>query len=380
MPKGGRRARSFLAWTVYTWTVGHHGWALPPSSLQMAADDPSGSYGRFNQGVSDGWRSARFTRAWPLSPPATSMKRQAGHSIHLHRRSERQPVSRSPHSDAPHGRIPIGVDRELAPRLAVALAYIRKNGTDFIGWIDVGGLYCEETRTLEDGRTLPVSVLTNRPDSRRFLLTNPDDYSLTYNGLVIVVEKRRSNGWQALASYTLSRTTGLQVSSGANAGDPQVSPVAPAFPSTTFGRDPNNLTNAYGRLPNDRPHMFRLMGTTDVPRTGFAVGASLQYFSGKPWAATTQIALPQGDQRILLEPRGWRRLSSQSLLDVRVSRRIPFGRMGHVELLLDVLNVLNDTAEESLATDNLFSPNFAQSALFIDPRRAMVGVRLNLGR
>ena len=47
---------------------------------------------------------------------------------------------------------------------------------------------------------------------------------------------------------------------------------------------------------------------------------------------------------------------------------------------MDVLNALNDTAEEGLATDNLFSPNFGQPTVFMDPRRAMVGVRLNLGR
>ena len=38
--------------------------------------------------------------------------------------------------------------------------------------------------------------------------------------------------------------------------------------------------------------------------------------------AAALTALPQGDQRILLEPRGSRRLSSQSLLDVRVSKTI----------------------------------------------------------
>jgi hypothetical protein len=54
--------------------------------------------------------------------------------------------------------------------------------------------------------------------------------------------------------------------------------------------------------------------------------------------------------------------------------------VGQIELLLDVLNVLNDTAEESLATDNLFSPNFGRPTVFMDPRRAMIGVRLNLGR
>jgi hypothetical protein len=47
---------------------------------------------------------------------------------------------------------------------------------------------------------------------------------------------------------------------------------------------------------------------------------------------------------------------------------------------LDVLNALNDTAEEALATDNLFSPNFSHPTVFMDPRRAMLSVRLNLGR
>jgi hypothetical protein len=197
----------------------------------------------------------------------------------------------------------------------------------------------------------------------------------------MVVEKRRANGWQALASYTLSRAYGLQASSGATAGDPQVSTVAPAFPTAiNFGRDPNSLTNADGRLPNDRPHMFRVMGTIDVPRTGVVVGANLQYFSGKPWAATAQIALPQGDQRILLEPRGSRRLSSQSILDVRLSRTIPIRGSGRIELILDVLNALNDTAEEALASDILISPNFGRPAVFMDPRRAMLSARLNLGR
>jgi hypothetical protein len=105
----------------------------------------------------------------------------------------------------------------------------------------------------------------------------------------------------------------------------------------------------------------------------------MQYFTGKPWAATAQIGLPQGSQRIFLEPRGSRRMSSQSLLDVRVSRKIFSGSWGQVELLVDVLNTLNSTAEEVLATDNLYSPTFAQPTVFTDPRRAMIGVRFKLG-
>ena len=195
----------------------------------------------------------------------------------------------------------------------------------------------------------------------------------------MAAEKRRSHGWQAFGSYTLSEASGLQASSGAIAAGSQISTIA-GTPFGTFGQDPNSLTNATGMLPNDRPHMFRVMGSVDVPKTGLVLAANFQHFSGKPWAATTQMSLPQGDQRILLETRGSRRLSSQSLLDLRLSKTIVIGGMRRIELLVDVLNVLNDSAEEGLATDNLFSPTFGQSTVFIDPRRAMIGVRLNLGR
>jgi len=78
-------------------------------------------------------------------------------------------------------------------------------------------------------------------------------------------------------------------------------------------------------------------------------------------------------------------LSSQTLFDVRLSRAIAFGNLGRIDLLLDVLKLLNDTAEESLATETLMtemvlSPTFGQPVSFVDPRRAMISVRLNLGR
>lgn len=294
------------------------------------------------------------------------------------------PRIRAPHSNE----VSVGIDREIGRHLAVAIAYVRKDGRDFIGWTDAGGRYRQETRLLRDGRLLPVFVLENRTTDRRFLLTNPDGYSLTYNGLVVVAEKRRSHGWQAFGSYTLSTAYGLQASSGAPASGAQASTVAPppAPAGLTFGRDPNDLTDARGRLPNDRPHVFRAMGSVDVHRTGFVVAANFQHFSGKPWAATAVVSLPQNaQQRILLEPRGSRRLSSQSLLDVRLSRAVALKGVGRVELILDVLNALNDTAEEGLVTDILqtethANANFGRPNVFIDPRRAMLSVRLTLGR
>ena len=337
------------------------------------------SYGRFNQGVLTGELSPFHPGATPTTTTAFDSA-TGGYTnivsvVDPRRNLQLDPDTRSPRTD----RYSIGVDRELARQLSLAIAYVHKAGSQFIGWTDVGGRYREETRVLPDGRSLPVFVIANSTADRRFLLTNPDDYSLTYNRLVMAIEKRRSRSWQAFGSYTYSKTTGLQVSGGATAAGPQVSTIA-GTPFLTFGQDPNSLTNARGRLPNDRPHMLRLMGSVDLPGTGFAFAANVQHFSGKPWAATTQIALPQGDQRILLEPRGTRQLSSQTQVDLRLSRPISFGGSTRVEVFVDVLNALNDTAEEGLATDNQFSPNFAQPAVFMDPRRAMIGVRFNLGR
>ena len=361
---------------LYTWNVVSPRLGVTAKLTENGRTIMRASYGRFNQGVLTG----ELSPFHPGVTPTTTMAYNAatgGYTTLVSVVDPRINLALDPDTQTPRtDEYSVGVDREITPRLAAAVAYIRKEGSNFIAWTDVGGQYREETRTLPDGRGLPVFVLTNGTAARRFLLTNPDGYSLTYNGLVIALDKRRSNGWQAFGSYTFSRTSGLQASSGAAADGAQLSTIAP---NNTFGRDPNNLTNAEGRLPNDRPHIFRVMGTVDVPRTGFVIAANLQYFSGKPWAASTQVVLPQGDTRILIEPRGTRRLSSQSLLDLRVSRT--FGSSGRrVELLLDVLNLLNDTAEEAVATDNFFSANFARPTVFMDPRRAMVSVRFNLDR
>ena len=363
---------------MYTWNL----WSPRlGATAKLTADGRTmlrASYGRFSQGVLTGELSPFHPGVSPMTTrefdPATGGYTRFVTTIDSRVNLRLDPKVRAPRTDE-YG---IGINREVSRGLAAEIGYIRKKGSHFIGWTDVGGQYREEVRTLRDGRPLPVFVLVNSTRDQRFLLTNPEGYSLNYHGLVVAVEKRRSKGWQAFGSYTASKTSGLQASSGEIASAAQASTIA--TPTRTFGRDPNDLTNARGRLSNDRPHIFRVMGAVDVPRTGFVIAANLQHFSGKPWAATAQVPLPQGSQRIFLETRGSLRLPSQTLLDLRVSRTISFGSVGRVEVLVDVLNALNDRAPEAVATDNLFSPNFGQPTVFMDPRRAMVGLRLNLGR
>lgn len=334
------------------------------------------SYGRFNQGILTGELDSISQGTTPITTKAYE-EATGGYTRTVSVVDSRINIALDPHTRSPHtDEFSVALDRDLPANVRLSTAYIGKRGGDFIGWVDRGGAY---TLTLQEGTNLPLYRLTNSPADRRFVLTNPDELSLAYDGLVVALDKRMSRGWRASGSYTYSRARGLQVMSNGLAEDPQFSTIArPAF--LTFGQDPNDLTNASGRLPNDRPHVFRTTGVVQLPWQGIMFAGNLQIFSGKPWAATTQVTLPQGSRRILLEPRGTRRLSTQSLLDLRVSKTVRLGGATSVDLIFDALNVLDDHAEEALVSDNRSSQTFGAPKLFVDPRRAMLGVRLNLGR
>ena len=136
------------------------------------------SYGRFHQGVLTGELS-------PFHPAASSTTTTAWNAttggyttpvsvVNPRRNLLLDADMRTPRTDE----YSLGLDRELGRRLALAIAYIRKDGSDFIGWTDIGGIYREETRVLPNGGTLPVQVLTSPTADRRFLLTNPETMRL----------------------------------------------------------------------------------------------------------------------------------------------------------------------------------------------------------
>jgi TonB dependent receptor/Carboxypeptidase regulatory-like domain len=363
--------------TLYTWNV------LSPRlglTARLSADGRTmlrTTYGRFHQGILTGEPSAVHPGLTPITTaafdPVTGQYSRIISVVDPTVNLRLDPHTKSPQTD----QLGIGVERELDHRLSIAASWVHKAGSDFIGWTDTGGVYQPDTRTLQNGQTIPVSVLTNGTASRRFLLTNPSNYLLRYNGMVLTLDKRWSGDWQALVSYTLSKANGLEPSNGLPVGNGQFSST---FGGNTFGRDPNTLTNATGNLADDRTHAFRAMGSLPILRTGLIVAANFQYLSGLPWGASAQVSLPQGLTRILLEAPGSRRLSSQTLMDVRLSRAFELAPKTRVELLLDVFNAFNSTAEERLADDNFFSQNFGRPSVFVDPRRAMLGARFSFSQ
>src|SRR5215204_4237274 len=222
--------------TLYTWNVWSPRLGVTTRLTSDGRTMLRASYGRFHQGVLTG----ELAPIHPGQTPITTMAfdtATGGYTRLVSVVDPRTNLRLDPGTAAPFtDEYSVGVDRELRGGISGAIAYIRKNGENFIGWTDTGGIYREETRAMTDGRVVPVLALTNGTASRRFLLTNQDGYLLTYDGVVTAVEKRYSSGWHAFTSYTWSRTYGLQPSSGGVASDAQSSSTL----GGAFGRDPNS--------------------------------------------------------------------------------------------------------------------------------------------
>ena len=175
---GTKPARPSRGWALlYTWNI----WSPRLGfTARLTADGRAvlrASYGRYSQGVLTG----EFGVFHPGAMPVTTRRFSAatgGYTIPVSvvdsSNLQLNPNLRAPHTDE----YSVGVDREIGRRLSATLAYVRKDGANFIGWTDTGGQYVEETRTVE-GHTVPVYRLTNATSDRRFLLTNPPGYSLT---------------------------------------------------------------------------------------------------------------------------------------------------------------------------------------------------------
>src|SRR6185436_2771325 len=140
--------------TLYTWNVVSPRLGM---TTKLSGDGRTmlrASYGRFSQGVLTGEIGLFHPAVTPVTTAAFDAA-TGGYtrivSIVDSRSLTLDQKTRAPHSDE----YSVGIDREIGRRVAAAIAYVRKDGSNFIGWSDVGGEYRAETRTVS-GQSLPV--------------------------------------------------------------------------------------------------------------------------------------------------------------------------------------------------------------------------------
>jgi hypothetical protein len=201
----------------------------------------------------------------------------------------------------------------------------------------------------------------------RFVYTNPDGLESDYTGVEIQLTKRLSDKWQMLVGATFGRANGFAKGSGnfvASAADN-------GFDGALFD-NPNSLINAEGRLFWDRPVIFKLSGSYQVPYDVILAGF-FRAQTGQPFPRTLVVGdLNQGTATIFAEPVGSTRLDNVYTLDLRVEKKLNFARSA-LGLSLDIFNVFN--ANTTLEADNISGPFYLRPRTILSPRVARLGVR-----
>jgi hypothetical protein len=196
--------------------------------------------------------------------------------------------------------------------------------------------------------------------------TNRDDFHQKYHTFVLQAYKRFSRRWQLQGSYQ------WEVSEGFSSAAVSTSQTGPG----TFGADPNQLINAYGRFPTDSTHSFRASSTVELPwKIQFAIREVFE--SGRPYGRTVTIrGLSQGNVTVIAQPRGTFELPSRNDLAVRIGKDFSLSGSRQLRLSLDIQNIFNSDTPLSVAI-NSSQGTYGQTTSISLPRRALLGIRFN---
>lgn len=267
----------------------------------------------------------------------------------------------------------IGLERELIPDLRLDVSFIIKEEANFIRARDVTGVYEEMPfEDLFEGVTQTLTVFNRVSDSSEslYMSTNRDDFDQSYKSVVIQANKRFSRNWTLNGAYQWQRGFsyaggGIGVSSqsfrGQGAGG--------------FGADPNDLTNAYGRMPSDATHSFNVTSAINFPYD-VVLGARYTLQSGQPFGRVINVPLDQGIRQVLASPRGTYELDATNILSLRFDKDIVFGENRRLRVSFDIFNLFNSTAAIELRNNSSSAgDDFLQQTETIFPRSAMFALR-----
>ncbi|MGA7991956.1 MAG: TonB-dependent receptor [Thermoanaerobaculia bacterium] len=194
-----------------------------------------------------------------------------------------------------------------------------------------------------------------------FVLHNFPNAKRVYTGATIDITKRYSHGWYLNANYTYSRLYG-------NFDDDFATLLFNN--SSSLEDEPGRYTddpasNLSGLLGQDRPHIFKVLGSYDLP-FGFTLGGFLRIQSGTPWEAHGYTA---SQYARYLEPAGSRRLPTWTNFDLLGAYTFKFGGDMSVRVEGRVQNLFN--------TQTVLSVNQLQyTDPYVDPP---TGSAANLG-
>ncbi len=269
-------------------------------------------------------------------------------ALEVTRQVSRYSGDRIPYTHA----LSVGIDRQLAPDFSVSAMYVRRRSRDLL------------TRRV-------INLFDVPPGNQNFGKTRdggPQINQVTYDGLVdydgIVVSARRrfTDRYQVELSYTGSRArdnllTGSVGSTFANNNHPELD---------------------YGPSNQSAPHIFVASGVAvlpfDVNVSGIAFWRSGTAFNPRGLIDSDGDGLV--DQRDLSQTRNAFRVKAYADLDLRVEKKVRFGRHA-ASVLVEAFNLFN--RDNILNVNAVSGPNFGTPAAYLPGREVQFGVRYLFG-
>ena len=289
------------------------------------------------------------------------------------------PNYRNPYTD----QFVIGFDRELGNQLALQVNYAYKRGNDYAAWRDIAGVY-EPAVYIDDqgadatGQPIPVLRLVSDRADRSFLIGNDDRLKTRIHALTVQVAKRMSDNWQLNSSFSYLKTDGAVATEPGRSDNEPTADGDTALHFSSFGQNPNDFVNLGGRLPGERPWIFKTQVLYQFPHD-FLVAVNYVGQSGKAWPREVRLDsdITGIGSTINAELRdGSRLVDDWHLLDVRLQKLFQIGPRARVGAFFDFLNVLNSGANENVLSLLGTSDVFGVRSEFLPPRRVMIGARL----
>jgi hypothetical protein len=188
-----------------------------------------------------------------------------------------------------------------------------------------------------------------------------------YDALEVRLDKRSSKRYYFNASYTYSRLFGNYSGLASSDEDGRTSPNVNRYFDQPFSAYTANAKLDNGRLPTDRPHVFKFYGAYTLDwndQFEFGKGNSTEFSafttaqSGTP--LTTRFTFQSYDS-IILDKRGdLGRTGAFTQTDLAIRHKIRFGSSERFMLVfdLDILNLFNESNELTVF-DNINGFNFS---------------------
>jgi hypothetical protein len=291
------------------------------------------------------------------------------------------PSLKNPYSD----QFSVGIERELIADLSIGVTYIYKNSKNTIGYEDRGTEFEQVQRVSPDNnQSYNVWNRTSGPASKDIWLTNPggkappynEEWGSTYQGVILILNKRYSNNWLMNMSLTWQKTEGLNMTSRAT-GSYSSSQALPYY-TGQFGDDPNDLINARGATNLDKRWLFKLSLGYSFP---WDILLSMNYTmnTGRPYP--TYVRVYELDQyahytTILENPKGDDRFYTMHKVDFRVQKTFNLYKSFKLHAFADIFNLLNDDTVTRFRTYNMWRDDFQEPMWIPYPRRVQIGIKL----